>query len=290
MRTRAISGLFAKCDRLVWCLLLSACAPTSSTVQRAPSPDPSTPGVISGVVRDAAGKPVEGASVMVEETKQEVFTDARGRYAVGPLTGGGYTVTFRRIGYFRGSARLTLSHGSTAILDHTLRFTGDGPPVAGDVILGIWAGVVAHYRPRESEHARRVAELTGTPSVTSDGGVVLLTTSHHRAARLVAKLDSLVSLGFAKRVCGAESAFDCPDTVFTTFLALGVPTQDAPDKITVSVEEIAINPTYCRDRKREPMMSGMHQEFLYVQKGAAAWRVVGSAPGMSGTVVCGGGR
>src|SRR6476659_10241968 len=57
---------------------------------------------ISGVVLDA-GKPVDAATVHAERSDRSVVrdavTDSLGRFRLGPLTPGSYTVSVRRVGY-----------------------------------------------------------------------------------------------------------------------------------------------------------------------------------------------
>ncbi|HEU4994553.1 MAG TPA: carboxypeptidase regulatory-like domain-containing protein [Gemmatimonadaceae bacterium] len=59
-------------------------------------------GAITGTVREA-GKPVEAASIHAERTDKsvarEAVTDSLGRFRIGPLASGLYSVTVRRVGY-----------------------------------------------------------------------------------------------------------------------------------------------------------------------------------------------
>lgn len=71
-------------------------------------------GTLEGtVVTAAAGEPVAGATVQLEGARQAV-TDAAGRFRIGGLPAGAYTVVARRVGFADGRASAQVAAGGTS--------------------------------------------------------------------------------------------------------------------------------------------------------------------------------
>ncbi len=84
-------------------------------------------GSVSGLVRNAAGIPLSGASLTVTDADGvSVFlvdltpSSSDGRYAAERLVPGTYTLTFRKDGYAPASERVTVTAGTPATQDFTL--------------------------------------------------------------------------------------------------------------------------------------------------------------------------
>jgi len=274
--------------------MLAACTHLPSAELRLGSPEPQGLTRVRGVVQSAfSAEPIFGAQISVDRSSQVAFTDRSGRFAIRGLQPGSHTVHLRFIGYRPIDKDIVTPDTGTLTIDVTLRRPGDGPPVDSSLVLPIWMAVLARYRPTEAEHVRFTASVTGTPSDSSNTGrvpIVLLDTLAERSATaswLSRSLDSLVVLGFGAHVCHRASAGECPDTQFTTFIALRTPRQDFPDTVAVQLEETAINPAACRSRTGGPMFGGFHTPTLYLAIVDGEWRVVGTRFAMSGTLVCG---
>lgn len=80
-------------------------------------------GRISGVVRDARGSAIEGATIRVSNnatgTTRNALTTASGAYAIGELAPGAYTVAVSRIG-FRRTARTDVQVSGETVVDFVL--------------------------------------------------------------------------------------------------------------------------------------------------------------------------
>ncbi len=63
-----------------------------------------TTGIVGGFVSDMDGKPLIGATVMIEETYLGTMTDARGEYVIAGVTPGSYSITASMVG--RSSSRM----------------------------------------------------------------------------------------------------------------------------------------------------------------------------------------
>jgi len=84
-----------------------------------------TPSLLSGVVKDARGKPLNGVMVRVsEETSglaDNVFTDANGKYALSTRLSGDVVVRFRLPYYQDETRKLTLAAGQPVAQAATLK-------------------------------------------------------------------------------------------------------------------------------------------------------------------------
>ncbi|HEX7939876.1 MAG TPA: carboxypeptidase regulatory-like domain-containing protein [Gemmatimonadaceae bacterium] len=63
---------------------------------------------LSGVVRDTLHQPLGDVEVMIASANRRVRTDSAGRFTLAGLDAGTYTVRVRRIGYYVGTAEITL--------------------------------------------------------------------------------------------------------------------------------------------------------------------------------------
>lgn len=97
-------------------------------------------GYISGVVKDAAGQPLEGALLLVNGGEFTATSDAKGRYTLSYLPEGDYTVEVKLLGYYDTTGTATVTELTTTTLDiamttlplHTL--SGTVKDVAGDPV------------------------------------------------------------------------------------------------------------------------------------------------------------
>jgi protocatechuate 3,4-dioxygenase beta subunit len=90
-------------------------------------------GVLAGVVRDAQGRPVEGASVgwSVGCDGRSVLTDASGHYLLDDLGEGPVSLTASAEGFVVATGNAMIEEGQTAELDFTLQ---PGMEIAGTVV------------------------------------------------------------------------------------------------------------------------------------------------------------
>ena len=79
---------------------------------------------LSGAVRSADGKPLEGVGVsargMSDTFTTTVYTDEAGRYSFPPMNGGQYKVWAQAVGFETSSAEAALSSGAKKQVDLTL--------------------------------------------------------------------------------------------------------------------------------------------------------------------------
>jgi hypothetical protein len=78
-------------------------------------------GVISGTVRDEAGKPVPDADVVASADNARARTDSAGHFEIRNLDDGTYAVRARRLGYLPARMTVDISHGGRATLSIELR-------------------------------------------------------------------------------------------------------------------------------------------------------------------------
>lgn len=78
------------------------------------------PPILTGVVVDEAGNPLDGAEVFLDRSSKPVTTDARGRFRIDPAPRGPHWVAVRRIGYKPERRALTLEKGESQTLTLTL--------------------------------------------------------------------------------------------------------------------------------------------------------------------------
>lgn len=100
-------------------LLVWACYACLSNAQ--------TTGSINGMVRDAInGRPVEGATVLVDQLKRPVTADSLGRFSISTLPVGFYSVTVSAVGYeTQTKYNLPISSGNTNEVSFDLLRAGD---------------------------------------------------------------------------------------------------------------------------------------------------------------------
>lgn len=77
-------------------------------------------GVIAGVVRDSAGKPIAGVEVLVVARPQTTRSDSTGAFRIGGVRPGRATLTFRHFGFEPRTVPATVTAGATASVDVTL--------------------------------------------------------------------------------------------------------------------------------------------------------------------------
>jgi outer membrane receptor protein involved in Fe transport len=88
---------------------------------RVPAPLPADTGAVVGRVTDAqGGSPIVGATVTVDGTRASATTGADGRYRIGGLAVGTYTVRARYIGYTPSSQSVTVGAGEGVTADLAL--------------------------------------------------------------------------------------------------------------------------------------------------------------------------
>jgi hypothetical protein len=117
---------------------------------------------ISGTVRDPSGKPLEGATIFLLETLEEVTSDAAGRFMLRTTFNGPVTIAARKLAFLPSTADLVLPRDT--VLQFTLRAQ---PPTlrnitvvaAGEYTLG--TGTTATLSPLE------VAETPGAAANVS---------------------------------------------------------------------------------------------------------------------------
>ena len=85
-----------------------------------PPPPVDTGSVVGRVTDGASGSPIAGATVSVEGTRSSAVTGDDGRYRIGGLTAGAYTLRARYIGYAPASAPVTIRAGEEAEADFAL--------------------------------------------------------------------------------------------------------------------------------------------------------------------------
>lgn len=89
-------------------------------------------GSITGTVTDAeTGDPLIGANAVISGTTKGMATDANGKYTIGNLEDGTYTVMVSFVGYDDVSGSTTVSGGQIA----TLNFTMSGSTVLSDIVI-----------------------------------------------------------------------------------------------------------------------------------------------------------
>ncbi len=76
-------------------------------------------GTISGKVKDAAGDPVQGATVSIASTQSGAITAADGRYRV-TVRPGRYEARVRLLGYAAAKDSVTIAAGQTVTKDFVL--------------------------------------------------------------------------------------------------------------------------------------------------------------------------
>lgn len=78
-------------------------------------------GVLTGTVSDKDGKPVVGASVLVQGTTLGAYTKANGRFTVLKITAGSYTVKISGVGYADEFVKVQISADATENINVTLK-------------------------------------------------------------------------------------------------------------------------------------------------------------------------
>jgi uncharacterized protein YjdB len=98
-----------------------------------------TNGVITGIIKDENGVPVEGAKVYTNNGKEPVYTDFSGYYAL-PLEEGSYTVMFEAPTYLSiKKENVQVTKGNQTVLDLLLASSSDNtaPEWAADAKLSV---------------------------------------------------------------------------------------------------------------------------------------------------------
>jgi outer membrane receptor for ferrienterochelin and colicins len=84
------------------------------------SPQGSGNATIAGVVSDAAGRPLSGVIVAIEELGLSVTTNATGRYSLARIPPGAHSLRFHRIGYVTYEAGVTVATDTLVTADAVL--------------------------------------------------------------------------------------------------------------------------------------------------------------------------
>ena len=74
----------------------------------------SVQGIISGVVTDNKGKPIDYVSVTIQNLGLKTYSDTKGKYFFPDINKGKYTLTFKRNGYESKSLEVTVSNKDTS--------------------------------------------------------------------------------------------------------------------------------------------------------------------------------
>jgi iron complex outermembrane receptor protein len=74
-----------------------------------------TAGTISGIVKDAGGNVLAGATVQIERTNKGGYTNAQGRFSLEAIPGN-YTVLVSFVGYVTQHQPVTVKAGEAAVL------------------------------------------------------------------------------------------------------------------------------------------------------------------------------
>ena len=90
-----------------------------AVVMAAPEVRAQQPGRIAGTVVDENDEAVIGAGVVLAGTLRGTATDAEGRFEIGPLRPGTYTLEARALGYRPATQAVTVAAGQTTTV--TLR-------------------------------------------------------------------------------------------------------------------------------------------------------------------------
>ena len=98
---------------------------------------PAPGGIITGVVRDTAARPLAGVDIIVRPGDRRTRTDSTGRFTVGGLSADDYTVRARKLGYAPTTFDVSLRKAGRA--DISLVFER-GMPMLDTVVVTATAG------------------------------------------------------------------------------------------------------------------------------------------------------
>ena len=107
-------------------------------------------GSVSGIVADANGTPIVGASVSVAGTGITAATDEDGRFHLTPTAAGGFTLSVKRLGFAPASREMSVSPGQN-LRDVTIQLTPVASllnPVLVSATRGAYKGRLAGYYQR----------------------------------------------------------------------------------------------------------------------------------------------
>jgi iron complex outermembrane recepter protein len=107
---------FSRLMPLAFGAAVTVCLPQLAAAQR-------TPVALSGRISDSALTPLVGVRVLVVELGRRAVSDESGRYRLGSLPAGTYTVSFSRLGLMPETRRTTLADGERQ-LDLFMRSAG----------------------------------------------------------------------------------------------------------------------------------------------------------------------
>jgi len=114
------------------------------------------PGVLTGIVRDAAGAPIALAEVAVVTSDRRAITDSSGAFTIGSLRAGAIVVTVRRLGYQPGEIFAEIPAGATTRVEIVLR-----PSAATLDTVRVFADFCTPFADRGFD-CRRSRRLPGT--------------------------------------------------------------------------------------------------------------------------------
>ena len=89
-------------------------------------------GSISGLITDANGMPLSGATVSIKSINKGAMTDFDGRYSIDGINAGTYDVAISYIGYETSNKNVIVNAGQATVLDASLK---DSDTVLDEVVL-----------------------------------------------------------------------------------------------------------------------------------------------------------
>lgn len=127
-------------------VLLASSLPARAAIGQGTVP---TIGVLSGVVRDEAGRPVEDADVLLMQLRTRARSRGDGTFVFDQIENGKYTVQVRRIGFNPASLKVSVKDGTGTAVITLKRVPFSLPSVVTLADRGGLSGVVADtgYRP-----------------------------------------------------------------------------------------------------------------------------------------------
>ncbi len=99
----------------------SVCAQSRMETPAASLDNRTEGGALAGVVRNATGEPLIGASVLIVETRKGSASDLNGEFAIKNITPGTYRIEVSFIGYKTASRQATVGAGKTVLVNVILQ-------------------------------------------------------------------------------------------------------------------------------------------------------------------------
>lgn len=126
-----------------------------------------SPGMLSGVVVDSAGRPVSDANVLLYQTQSALRTRSDGTFRFDGVASGKYTIEVRHIGYKQVTSKVTLKDAGLSVTIKLDRVPFFLPSVLTTADRGGLSGVIADtaYKPVAKV---RVTVLGANASIETD--------------------------------------------------------------------------------------------------------------------------